>query len=71
MSMTVKDKGWFIAALIYGDRIRPVIDFPNILKRRTEYVLCHRGPIYKTVAVIVIQFRTSYFYENQRSCTLL
>ena len=33
MRVTVRDKGWFIAALIYGNRVRPVyIDFPTYSK---------------------------------------
>ena len=36
MSFTVKDKGWFIAALMYGDRIHPIsVDFATCNKSKT------------------------------------
>jgi hypothetical protein len=54
MSMTVKDKGWFIAALIYGDRIRPVnIDFSQYFQKKDGICIVSPSDIQKQLLLLL------------------
>ena len=54
MSMTVKDKGWFIAALIYGDRIRPVnIDFSQYSQKKDGICIVSPSDIQKQLLLLL------------------